>query len=706
MKISFKSKLMVVILPLVIVGLLSLTGIAYFSFNNIIEKELTQAMSTRTSEATNHINTWLTGKLAEVQETVNSPMVKRVLEKNPSLNFDGNSESIALIDELNLARWNFIKNTYPDQYAALHIVNPLEQNEWGNQDNAGKLKARYYNVQKGASSTSPWAKAGAAETLERFAANGGVPYDVILKPSYSEAYHSNMVLMLAWLKNESGKTIAGAAASLKIEAIQEIARNIKYGQKGYGMLISDDGTFIVHPDENWAMKEKITTVNDSELTELGGLIEKNNQGVFRFGTGKEKKIAFYSKAPITNWTVVNVVYESELFDESNKMLAIMLAIASAISLIVTATIYFASSYLVKPLTKLSNFADTVSTGDLTGAVEVNSEDEIGNLAKAFNNTVKALRGLLTDINQESNKVNTLSKGLARSCDESSKATEEVAKTIQHVAENTTQQAEQVALAVEKTVEMQEASKAVTSKCNYMLETAEESHNISAVAFKAVDKAVYSMRVIVENNEKNLEESRILLNKSSEIGKIIEVITSIADQTNLLALNAAIEAARAGEQGRGFAVVADEVRKLAEQSSGAANQISTLINGIQKQISNITESMDEGSKEITDGMKVALEAGNHFEDIEKAIRNIFSVVQDVSSATENMIDKAQSTVKEMKTTSDIAEDTASATEEVSASAEEHTVTMEEIGETANELSGLSDRLNELVAKFKTSNDDTK
>ena len=202
----------------------------------------------------------------------------------------------------------------------------------------------------------------------------------------------------------------------------------------------------------------------------------------------------------------------------------------------------------------------------------------------------------------------------------------------------------------------------------------------------------------------LNESKLLLDKSEEIGQIVGVITSIADQTNLLALNAAIEAARAGEQGRGFAVVADEVRVLAEQSSVAANKISNLIVGIQDQIKSISTSMNEGSKEITSGMEVALEAGSHFENIDKAISNIFTVVRDVSSATENVISSAKSTVSEMQETFTMSEETASATEEVSASIEEQAASMEEIGHAANELSNLSDKMNELVGKFKVAGEE--
>ncbi|MBC2581997.1 methyl-accepting chemotaxis protein [Clostridium sp. DJ247] len=701
MKMSFKSKLIVVILPLVIVGLLSLTAVAYVQFNKIIETELINSMSLRTNEATNHVNTWLTGRLAEVRETVQSPMIKRILDTNPKLDLKSNDDSIKLMDELNLARWKFISTTYPDQYAALHIVNSLEPNEWNNPDSLSKLTARYYSVKDGQFKTDPWAKAIVTEASERYSKTGGVPYDAIFKPAFSQAYGRNVVMMFAWQKDDQSKVTAGAAASLTIETIQDIVKNQKYGKKGYGVLLAKDGTFVVHPNKDWAMKEKISTVNDANLHKLSELVATGKPGIFRYGEGKDKKIAFYAPAPIAEWTVVNIVYEDELFAASNKLLIIMLIIACIITIILSLFIYFAASRLIQPLTRLSKFADEVSTGDLSGSIEIQSEDEIGNLANALNNTVQALRNIVRDITTESTKVDNISNNLAMSCDDASKVTEEVAKSIQIVAENSSKQALQVGLAVEKTIEMEEASKAVTSKCNYMIETAEKSHNISSIAFEAVNQAVHSMEIIVENNKNNLNESKLLLAKSSEIGKIVEVITGIASQTNLLALNAAIEAARAGEQGRGFAVVADEVRKLAEQSAVAANQISQLIGGIQGQIVSITDSMDKGSKEITSGMQTASQAGTHFDDIEKAISNIFSVVRNVSSATETMIETAQITVTEMKNTSAISEQTAVATEEVSASAEEQSVSMSEIGNTANQLANLAHRLNELVSQFKVS-----
>ncbi|MDP4143626.1 MAG: methyl-accepting chemotaxis protein [Bacillota bacterium] len=701
MKKTFRSKMILGVLPFVIIGMLLLTGVAYWNVRQTIQNEMINSMTVRTKEASNHINTWLTDRLGEVQETVQSPVVKQVLQLNPQLDLTKNDDSIKLIDDLNTSRFNYVNSAHPNEYAALHILNYVQPQEWGTKEGLSKLKARYYNVKAGTCKTDPWSAALAQEAGERYTQNGGVPYDAIFKPAYSQAYGRNMVGIIAWQKDSSGKVVAGAAASVTTETIQKIAQNVKYGDKGYGVLLAKDGTFIIHPNKNWAMKEKISTVKDDNIRKLGQQIATGKSGYYRYTDGNIKKIAFYNPIPVAQWTVVSVVNEDELFASANRLLIIMLAITLFIIVALAFVVIYSSGYISKPIIRLAEFADRIGEGDLTGSVKVESGDEIGKLADALNNTVSRLRKIVTAITDESQKVNNFSLGLAGSCQDTSKATDEVARTIQEVAQGASQQAEQVCLTVEKTRKVAECCEEVAVKCKEMIDVANMSNNVSTVGFQAVKKAVESMELIVQNNKQNLGESQLLLSKSSEIGNIILVITEIAEQTNLLALNAAIEAARAGEQGRGFAVVADEVRKLAEQSGGAAQQIAELIKGIQDQIASITRSLNKGSEEIAEGMHIAIKAGTDFGDIEKSIVNITTVAQGISSSTDEMINIAQHTLADMEGVSAITEQTSAATEEVSATTEEQSAAMSEISAAAQNLAGLSERLNSMVSEFKVS-----
>lgn len=695
-KLSFKFKLLAIILPVIIIGLAALTAVAYWQFQKVIESELTQSMELRTSEAADHINTWMTGRLGEVRESVTSPTITRVLALNPQLDLTREDESTKLVDELNFARWKFINDTYPNQYAALHIVSSLAPEEWSNPAALGKLTARFYDIKSGTVRTSAWAKGVAAEAGERFSRTGGIPYDAVYKPAYSQAYNKNVVMMVAWRKDAQGKVAVGAAASLSIETIQEIAQQLKYGEKGYGVLLAQDGTFVVHPNADWAMKEKISNVDNENVRKLGGLIAEGKPGVFRYNDGTGNKIVFYHPVPAAGWTVANVVSEDELFASVNKILNTMLLITALIIVIVSLVIYFASGRLIG---QLSKFADQVASGDLSGSIQIDSQDEIGRLAGAFNQTVSTLRGVVSNITGDSEKIKSLSHDVAEACRETGKTTEEVARTMQAVAQGADEQARHVSDAANKVRHVVDSGRNVAVKCGEMLQAAQKSQEVSSVGLQAVRRAVESMDAIVQHNDTNLSESKLLLAKSSEIGNIIEVITGIAGQTNLLALNAAIEAARAGEAGRGFAVVADEVRKLAEQSGVAAKQIAELINGIQGQIASISESMNKGSQEIGDSMQIAIQAGNHFDDIEKAVGEIIVVVNEVSSAANVMIDEVQHTMADIENAAAITEETSASTEEVSAAAEEQAAGMAAIVDSTKQLAEVSDQMSALVSKFK-------
>lgn len=342
--LSAKSKLIIAALALAMLSLLLLTVVTYWQFNEIIKDELLDAMSARTKESANHINTCLTGQLGEVRETVNSPIIDRVLKINPTLDLTQNDESIHLIDELNLARWKYVAADYPGQYAALHIINYLEKDEWKNPENLKMLKARYYNVNQGICRTDPWAKAAADEAGERYSKTQEV-YDAIFKPAYSQAYGRNMILMLAWRKDAQGKVIAGAGASLTIETIQQIAQQATYGKKGYDILLAQDGTFVTHPNPAWAMVKKTSSVDDVNMKKLGELAAGANPGIFHFLDGGREKIAFYNPIPVSNWTLVSVVDESELFVTADKLRILMLAITAMIIIFTLIFVYTISLFI-------------------------------------------------------------------------------------------------------------------------------------------------------------------------------------------------------------------------------------------------------------------------------------------------------------------------------------------------------------------------
>ncbi len=670
-KLSFKMKLLITILPVVIIGMSILSFTTFYQFRKNIENELINNKLEEGKKLTENINTWLEGKLLEVRSSANTPTAKLI------------ETDISAVDNFNAERIKFLEKNYPGEYdnAAATLFN-----------NDGKSRAQYSNGNfvNGDVSEKAWYKN----------LMSGVPYN-ISNPVVSKGTGKTLVVIGAPINNESEQTIGTMISAVNLLHIQEKVKEFKYGDKGYSLLIGNDGTILEHPDESLVMKTKISEIQDENIQSLGKEMMEKESGVFRFGNGDNKSIVFYNKVPLSGWSVASVVSEKELFASSNRLMTILLFITIAIVFIIALVIAFVAKQMTLPLTKLSDFAEEIALGNLTNELEIHGQDEISKVTKGLNNTVLKLKEMIGDISSSADEVMVVSNSLASATSESLKGSEDVSRSMQEIATGAVSQAEGASKASIVTGELVEDINEVFKKCNYMINIVEKSSDMSITVSQGVKEAVDSIKNIAATNKHNVEEIQNLLEQSREIGQIVDVISGIAEQTNLLSLNAAIEAARAGEQGRGFAIVADEVRKLAEQSSNSSKRISELISGVQKQIEIISNKMDAGTSEVMHGVKMATLVGNDFEEIEKAFNEVNSVVSDVSQATNRMEKKVNVTADIINNVAAVTEENAASTEEVTASNEEQTAFMHQIVESTYTLEELVEKLNNTVEKFKLS-----
>lgn len=318
---------------------------------------------------------------------------------------------------------------------------------------------------------------------------------------------------------------------------------------------------------------------------------------------------------------------------------------------------WATGKLVKPIEVMAGSVDKIAGGDLSTDVNIYGNDEIGTLGQATKQMLEHLRDMVSRIRHSSEKINNYSKEMNLGMEQSMQASEQIAATSQEMSAGILQ---------------------VSQNAQDMSHSAREAMDNVALGNAAVNKVVNQMERIKNSVNDSAQIIEGLGESSREINKIVEVIVGIAEQTNLLALNAAIEAARAGEQGKGFAVVADEVRKLAEESGRAAKDISGLIKGIQEETGRVIQSMADGMNEVEKGNEVAGQAGI-------ALNNILAVVEKVSANSQEVA----AAVQEM----------AAGSENVSASTEEQTATMQDLAGSTQQLAELASELQELVAQFK-------
>ena len=354
----------------------------------------------------------------------------------------------------------------------------------------------------------------------------------------------------------------------------------------------------------------------------------------------------------------------------------------------------------KPLTKLSMQVKEVAEGNLVlEPLEIKNKDEIGELASNVNTMTSNLKELIESVVYNSQLVASTSEELSASAEETSRASEQITSSIINIAEGAEQQEksslEAFTVVKEISTGMEQAASSIQTVAENSLSTSEKA----VYGNKVLVKTVNQMNMIHDtvNNTSNIVNS--LGEKSDEIGKIVTIITEIAEQTNLLALNAAIEAARAGEQGKGFAVVADEVKKLAEQSRSAAGQISGLVGFIQNEVKKVITSMSEGSIEIKNGIDLVSESGENFNHIVKMIEEVSAQTQEVSAIFEQINASSHSIINIVERTAEISAEASGQSQSVAAAAEQQNASMEEMSASADILSKMAEELQDTVKTFK-------
>jgi methyl-accepting chemotaxis protein len=334
---------------------------------------------------------------------------------------------------------------------------------------------------------------------------------------------------------------------------------------------------------------------------------------------------------------------------------------------------FLSRAIGNPVRVLANQAEVIASGDLTVQVEQNSSDEIGQLAGSFRRMVESLRETIGQVGEASSAV-------ASASSEISSSTEQMAAG----AQEQTSQAGEVASAVEEmTKTIVENSKNASSTAD----TAKEAKEAAEQGGTVVEETVTGMKRIAEVVKQSAETVQELGRSSDQIGEIIGVIDDIADQTNLLALNAAIEAARAGEQGRGFAVVADEVRKLAERTSKATKEIAGMIRKIQGETKGAVTSMEEGTKQVDEGIKLADKAGSSLHVIVGISQKVTDMVAQIAAASEEQSSASEQISKNVEAISSVTGETAQGVQQIARAAED--------------LNRLTENLQQIVSRFKLS-----
>ncbi|MEI5907308.1 methyl-accepting chemotaxis protein [Bacillus spongiae] len=430
---------------------------------------------------------------------------------------------------------------------------------------------------------------------------------------------------------------------------------------------------------------------------------KEAQEIVSTGQGKKymDSIGTYVELIVEDQLLTTDTRITELKDQValSKNVTVSLAIVASILSIIFAIIL--SITITRNTNKISSSILEIANagGDLTKRIKVTSKDELAKLADDTNLLIEGIGKLVYEVSFMAENVSASSEQLLASAEETTKTIVSIAETSTQIAAGSEETTNKMTDSLDKMQALEEAATTLSKNAEVVKSSALNTKEAAEVGSDSVNSSSAKMMNIEEMMANTSDTVKALGKKSEEITSIIKTITEISEQTNLLALNAAIEAARAGEHGRGFAVVADEVRKLAEQSQGAAREVTKIVYSIQEEVTKIIEQNREGVKEVISGVETSNETINSLERILSHSTSTFDVMDEMVQQIHHTLTLSNEVASSFTYVNEIASSTALNTETTAAASEEGSAAMEQITASASELSIQAEKLRDVVGNFK-------
>ena len=560
--------------------------------------------------------------------------------------------------------------------------------------------------------TRPWYK-NAAE------ANG----NVIITPVYVSTDGSPVVALARAIKDPRGAVLGCIGLDLDLTDLASRIGSIRIGKTGYCMLMQNDGLILADPKHT---DYNLKTLKETDIPAFNEIDKMKEGSAFIMLDGKTWKVSVFS-LPEVNWKVALFIEQNEILSLFYTLLKNMILIGLFMFVLYFTLAFIFAGALKRYFKRLEIVFGKIASGDLTDRLAVKKNNEVGRIMMNLNTAIENNHTMICLLKDEADKMNSIGSQLSSSMEETAAAIKQIGENVKGVKEKAMSQA----AGVTETVATVEQINGRLSRLVSSIEMQTESINESSVVItrmaentvkiaKTLDqnneliKTVYGQTKVGKDGARTANEIvKQIAEKSASLLEASQIIQNIASQTNLLAMNAAIEAAHAGESGKGFAVVADEIRKLAEGSNLQGKQIAAVIKETTEIIHNITEAgsraektfidvynlvsqISEKEDSILEVMREQEENGKHVLD---AIKRINDVTSEIDSASAEMLEGGNQIGQEMQKLAEITLETTDSMNEIASGADQITIAVKEVSDITQKNKASIENLSNEVSKFK-------